>query len=30
MEISFNKGGNIMSSLEESHKLMNVKVNEGM
>jgi hypothetical protein len=30
MEIGFKEGGKILSSLEESHKLMNVKINKGM
>jgi hypothetical protein len=30
MEIGFKEGSNILSSLEEPHKLMNVKVNKGM
>ncbi len=30
MEIGFKEGGNVLSSSEELHKLMNVKVNKGM
>jgi hypothetical protein len=30
MEIGFKDGSNILSSSEEPHKLMNVKVNKGM